>query len=282
MFTAAPIPRYTVQILLPYAQALDPGVIHRQLLMWREDIESIGPHSPAFAGSFHSRGTRPDHFGFAIPTHDLPLLVHVFHAPPDAYGTQLDDALAWSPTWPDRHTAVAACTSSIVVSMIAHRAVNHATLLLAFLSVLDTVLGCVDDLRSVVLHWLPAQRVLPFAQYRMLRMELGPCGPAVNVRVAPISPTDVIADTVGLTGLGLPDLQTITPITDAAALTTKLLQLARTMFVGDPLDVAWTEQMAIVLPCRDALTVQLDDDTGFMTDVTRHRPWTPGAEDTPR
>jgi hypothetical protein len=247
MLTAAPIPRYTVQVLLPYVQALDPNVVHAQLQRWRDDVELIG-------------ATRADQFGFAIPTHDLPLLVHVFHAPPDAYGAQLDDALAWSPTWPDRHAAVASCTSSIVISMIAHRAVNHATLLLAFLSVLDTVLGCVDDLRTAVLHWLPAQRVLPFAQYRMLRMELGPCGPAINVRIAAISPTNVIADTVGLTGLGLPDLQAISRCHDAAKLTGKLVELARTMFVGDPLDVAWTEQSAIVLPCRDALTVQLDSE----------------------
>jgi hypothetical protein len=245
MLTAAPMPRYTVQVLLPYVQALDPYVIHRQLLMWRPDVERIG-------------GDRADHFGFAIPTHDLPLLVHVFHAAPDAYGTQLDDALAWSPTWPERHAAVSGCSASIVVSMIAHRAVNHATLLLAFLSVLDTVLGSVDDVRTAVLHWLPAQRVLPFAQYRMLRMELGPCGPAINVRIAPISPTDVVADTVGLSGLGLPDLQVILPRCDPAELTGRLVRLARSMFVGDPLDCAWTEQSAIVLPCRDALTVQLD------------------------
>ena len=242
---AAPIPRYTVQVLLPYVQALDPDVVHEQLLRWRDDIERIG-------------SSRVDQFGFAIPTQDLPLLVHIFHAGPDAYGAQLDDALAWSPSWPERHAAVAGCTTSIVVSMIAHRAVNHATLLLAFLAVLDTVLGCVDDLRTAVLHWLPAQRVLPFAQYRMLRMELGPCGPAVNVRIAPISHTDVVADTVGLTGLGLPDLQAITPARDPAELTGKLVKLARSMFVGDPLECTWTEQSAIVLPSRDALTVHLD------------------------
>jgi hypothetical protein len=270
MLTAAPIPRYTVQVLLPYVQALDPGVIHSQLLMWRDDITLIEPRKRSARGSTapavvvsvdpSKPSSQPpwDHFGFAIPTHDLPLLVHVFHASPDTYSTQLDDALAWSPSWPERHAAVAGCTSSIVVSMIAHRAVNHATLLLAFLSILDTVLGSIDDLRTAVLHWLPSQRVLPFAQYRMLRMELGPCGPAINVRIAPISLTDVVADTVGLSGLGLPDLQAITPCCDPAILTGRLVSLARSMFVGDPLDVAWTEQSAIVLPCRDALTVQLD------------------------
>ncbi len=185
MLTAAPDPRYTVQVLLPYLQALDPTVVHEQLRRWRDDVELIG-------------GTRADHFGFAIRTHDRPLLVHVLSAPPDAYGAELEDALAWSPTWPERHEAVASCTASIVISMVAHRAVNHATMLLAFLSVLDPVLGCVDDLRTDRLALATgAKCVLPFAQYRMLRMELGPCGPAINVRIAAISPTNVIADTVG-------------------------------------------------------------------------------------
>src|SRR5580698_3956653 len=110
MLTAAPIPRYTVQVLLPYVQALDPGVIHSQLLMCRDDVGLIEPRKRAARGSTapmaaadpSKPSSQPpwDHFGFAIPTHDLPLLVHVFHASPDAYGAQLDDALAWSPSWP--------------------------------------------------------------------------------------------------------------------------------------------------------------------------------------
>jgi hypothetical protein len=238
-------PHYTVQVLLPYSQHLKPNVIHQQLLAWRGDVELIG-------------GAAPNHFGFAIPTGDLPLLVHVFEAAPDAYGAELADALAWSPTWPERYRAVDACTSSIVISMVAHRAVNHATMLLAFLSVLDTVLGAFDDLRPAVLHWMPAQRVLAFGTYRLLRMELGPCGPAINVRIAAISEHDVVADTVGLSGLGLPDLQTVAHDRDPAELTMRLVGLARSMFVGDRLDCTWVEEASLVLPDRDAITVQLD------------------------
>jgi hypothetical protein len=131
-------------------------------------------------------------------------------------------------------------------------------MLLSFLSVLDTVLGSIDDLRPAVLHWMPAQRVLAFASYRMLRMELGPCGPAINVRIAAISDHDVVADTVGLSGLGLPDLQTVVHDHNRAELTTRLVGLARSMFVGDALDCTWIEESSLVLPCRDALTVQLD------------------------
>ena len=246
MQTAPTPPHYTVQVLLPYSQALSPTAIHRQLLAWRADVEPIGGHNPL------------GHFGFAIPTGDLPLLVHIFHAAPDAYASQLEDALAWSPTWMERYAAVDACTHSIVISMVAHRAVNHATMLLAFLSVLDSVLACCEDLRPAVLHWMPAQRVLAFSSYRMLRLEQGPCGPAINVRIAAISDHDMIADTVGLSELGLPDLQAIVHDRDPAELTLTLTRLAKCMFVGDALECSWVEEASIQLPSRDAITVCLD------------------------
>lgn len=238
-------PRYAVQLLLPQQAVLDPAVVHGQLLGWRDDVELIG-------------AARGSHFGFAIPTHDLPLLAHVFPAAPDAYAAQLDDALQWSPTWRERYQAVARCRASLVVSMISHRAVNHATMLLAFLAVLDAVLGSIDDLRATVLHWLPAQRVMPFATYRLLRMELGPCGPAINVRIAHVGESDTVADTIGLADLGLPDLQTLATGRDPAALAFRLVHLARSMFVGDKLDCAWVEEASFSPPRRDALTVQLD------------------------
>ena len=98
MLSTAPPPRYTVQVLLPYSQALDPSIIYRQLLAWRSDVETIGG-----SGNF-------GHFGFAIPTGDLPLLVHIFHASPHAYAAQLVEAIEWSPGWPERQVAIDACT----------------------------------------------------------------------------------------------------------------------------------------------------------------------------
>lgn len=245
MATMTPPPRYAVQLLLPQPAVLDPAVVHGQLLGWRDDVQLIGTR--------HS-----EHFGFAIPTHDLPLLAHVFSAAPDAYAAQLDEALQWSPTWRERYEAVARCRASIVVSMVAHRAINHATMLLAFMSVLDTVMASIDDLRPTVLHWLPAQRVMPFSTYRLLRMELGPCGPAINVRIANVGERDAVADTVGLAGLGLPDLQTLATGRDPAVLAFRLVTLARSMFVGDKLDCAWVEEASFSPPNRDVLTLQLD------------------------
>ena len=238
-------PRYAVQVLLPEPAVIDPTVVHGQLMAWRSDVQLIG----ASGG---------EHFGFAIPTQDLPLLAHVFTASTDAYAAQLDGALQWSPTWRERYEAVARCRSSLVVSMVAHRPINHATMLLAFLSVLDTVLASVDDLRPSVLHWMPAQRVMPFATYRLLRMELGPCGPAINVRISPVGDRDTVADTVGLSDLGLPDLQTLATGRDPAALAFRLVHLARSMFVGEKLDCVWVEEASFSPPCRDVLTLQLD------------------------
>jgi hypothetical protein len=245
MAAMSPAPRYTVQVLLPQAAVLDPAVVHGQLLGWRGDVQLIG-------------ASHGEHFGFAIPTQDLPLLAHVFTAPPDAYGAQLGLALRWSPSWRERYEAVARCQSSLVVSMVAHRAVNHATMLLAFLSVLDTVLASIDDLRPSVLHWLPAQRVMPFSTYRLLRLELGPCGPAINVRIATSGDRDTVIDTVGLSDLGLPDLQARATDRDPTMLTSRLVGLARRMFVGDKLDCVWVEEASFSPPLRDALTLQLD------------------------
>jgi hypothetical protein len=232
-----------VQILLPQPAVIDATVVHDQLLAWRSDVQLIGGEHR--------------HFGFAIPTHDLPLLVHVFPSSPESYTAQLDDALQWSPTWRERHEAVARCHASVAVSMLAHRPVNHATMLLTFLTVFDAVLAGIDDLRPTVLHWIPAQRVMPFSTYRLLRMELGPCGPAINVRITQVG-DDAVADTVGLAELGLPDLQTLATARDPAALTYRLVHLARSMFVGDKLDCVWVEEASYAPPARDVLTIQLD------------------------
>src|SRR5215467_13791584 len=166
------LPRYTVQILIPTPTRLDAPAIHARLRSWREEVELVG------AGT--------DQVTLAIPTNDLPLLVNIYHSAPDTYAAQLREALTWSPSWRERHEAVMRCRSSVVVAMTAHRPVNHASLLLAFLSVLDTVLFTLDDhiCESAVLHWLPSKQVMAVERYRMLRTELGPCGPAVNVRIA--------------------------------------------------------------------------------------------------
>ncbi len=236
--------KYTVQILLPCDVWLDPHELHRRLCEWRPDVEHLGARML-----------------FAIPTNDLPLLVHVFPAFLDTYANELCDALTWSPAW-RWDDLVQRCPTSIAIAMVAQRPINHASLLLAYLAVLDTVLFSLEPhvRERAVLHWIPAQQLLSFDTYRMLRTELGPCGPAVNVRIGRSRTGDGplgewLADTLGLAELGLPDLQIVLEERDPASVVRELRDLVRTVFVGDRLECSWSEESALLPPARDAITL---------------------------
>ncbi len=204
-----------------------------------------------------------EQLGFLIPTGDLPLHVAIFEAAPEAYAAPLCDALTWTPWWHERWDDIAArCPTSIVVEMTVQRPLNYASTLLAFLATLDAVLASLDeeDRIGAVLHWIPAQQLLTIERYRALRIDHGPCGPAVNVRIANASgrPGELLADTVGLAEIGLPDLQLVFSDRDPAEVILQLRRMVRSMFVGDRLDCGWIEEASFVPPERDALTLQLD------------------------
>jgi hypothetical protein len=236
--------RYTVQLLLPRRVVVDPGALHARLQQWRSNVEILG-----------------DRCLFAVPTADLPLLVHVFPAELDTFAASLCDALTWSPSW-RWEDLQRRCPASLAIAMQTQRPLNHAALLLAFLAVLDTVLFSLEpaDRDGAVLHWIPSQQLMSFDRYRLLRTELGPCGPAVNVRIANVTgrPGELLADTIGLAELGLPDLQLVFSDRDPADVTNVLRSLVRSMFVGDRLECSWVEESAFVPPARDALTLQMD------------------------
>lgn len=239
---------YSVQILVPRVVRLEPLDLHRRLQAWRHDVELL-------------RGA--GQLSFVIPTDDLPLIVTVFEAPPETYAAPLCDALTWTPWWHERWDDIAArCPTSIVVELTIQRPINHASMLLAFLAALDAVLFMLpdEDRDGAVLHWIPAQQLLTIDRYRELRVDHGPCGPAVNVRMANVTgrPGELLADTIGLAELGLPDLQMVFADRDPTDVTTHLRLMVRSMFVGDRLDCGWIEEAAFVPPERDALTLQLD------------------------
>jgi hypothetical protein len=239
---------YTVQILVPRAVRLDPLGLHRRMRVWRSDVE-------LFVGA--------GEVGFGIPTADLPLLISIFEAAPETYATPLCDALTWTPWWHEGWDDISArCPTSIVVEMTVQRPINYASMLLAFLATLDTVLAALpdEDRIGAVLHWIPAQQLLTIERYRALRIDHGPCGPAVNVRIANATgrPGELLADTVGLAELGLPDLQLVFSDRDPSEIARQLRLMVRSMFVGDRLDCGWVEETSFVPPERDALTLQLD------------------------
>lgn len=243
---------YTVQLLLPRAARLAPLDLLRRMRAWRPDVQL-------------ARGEGG--LTFRIPTNDLPLLVSIFEAPPEAYAAMLCNALTWTPCWHERWDDLAArCPASIVVEMRVQRPINYASKLLAFLAVLDAVLASLDeeDRAGAVLHWLPAQQLLTLERYRALRIDHGPCGPAVNVRLANATgrPGELLADTVGLAELGLPDLQLVFSDRDPAEVMLRLRLMVRSLFVGDRLECGWIEEESFFPPERDALTLQLDELAG--------------------
>ena len=239
---------YSVQILVPRAVHLKPRSLHRRLWAWRHDVELV---------------LGEGRFSFLIPTNDLPLRVTIFEAAPEAYAAPLCDALTWTPFWHERWDDIAArCPTSIVVEMKAQRPIHYAGMLLAFLAVLDAVLASLDeeDRLGAVLHWIPAQLLLTIERYRALRSDHGACGPVVNVRIANATgrPGELLADTVGLAELGLPDLQLVFTEQDPAAIILRLRLMVRSMFVGDRLECGWIEEPSFFPPVRDALTLQLE------------------------
>jgi hypothetical protein len=240
---------YSVQILLPRWVPVPADEFLARVRRWRPDIRMTH--------------RQVDRATIEIPTDDLPLHAMIFLVPPESYAGQLQDALTWSPTWHEPWDVTAArCPASIVVAMTAQRAMNHASMLLAYLAILDAVLFSLDDSdrASAVLHWIPAQQLMTFDHYLDLRTQLGPCGPAVNIRVANVTgrPGELLADTIGLAELGLPDLQIVFADRDPAEMILRLRLLVRSMFVGERLGCSWIEESALVPPERDALTLQLE------------------------
>jgi hypothetical protein len=209
------------------------------------------------------RPTDATDLDFMIPTADVPMHVRTYQAEPEIFAAELERAMQWSWLWQDRWSEVARrCPWSIVVEMTAVRPVHYAGMLLQFVGVLDHVLSLLDehDRDASLLHWIPAQQILSITQYRVLREELGLCGPAINVRIANATgrPGELLADTVGLAELGLPDLQVVFTDRDPADVAKRLRRLARSIFVGERLDCGWVEEASLVPPLRDALTLELD------------------------
>jgi len=240
-----PAANYRVQLLLPRPAAVDPFVIHRHLKTWREDVELVG--------------TDPGRFAIAIPTGTpIPIVVHIFQAPVDAYARELEQSIVWSQTWRDRREVVARACESFVVATTIAPGPTYAAQILALLTVLDTVLVSLDerDAAAAVLHWIPAQQVMPCIRYRLLRKELGPSGPVVNVRVSQLRPGEMVADTIGFAPLGLPDLQARFCNRDPNDVALRMMLVAKRQFLGEDLDDA-VKDAALAAPSRAMLTIAI-------------------------
>src|SRR5437660_1475668 len=110
-------------------------------------------------------------------------------------------------------------------------------------------------------RWVALDAPAILGALRAWRADVTPVSSTVSELVienATGRPGELLADTVGLAELGLPDLQIAFTDRDPAEITLRLRLLVRGMFAGERLDCSWIEETAFVPPARDALTLQLE------------------------
>ena len=169
-------------------------------------------------------------------------------AEPEIFAAELERALQWSWLWQDRWSEIARrCPWSIIVEMTRAAPVHYAGMLLQFVGVLDHVLSLLDEAgpRGVAAALDagaadPVRHAVPRAARgpRAVRSGDRTCGS----RTRPARPGELLADTVGLAELGLPDLQVVFTDRDPADVAKRLRRLARSIFVGERLDCGWVEE----------------------------------------
>jgi Domain of unknown function (DUF4261) len=131
--------------------------------------------------------------------------------------------------WPDAEQSISKTKAVIeVMDRSAERSARRNRLQL-FHSVIQSVLEVAE---AVAIHWLPSQRIVNPQRYKE---DLGQGGllfsAAVNVRMFKVEQSEQrIMDTMGLTGLGCPDLQCYFTNIDPAKIGLYLYELAEYVF----------------------------------------------------
>jgi Domain of unknown function (DUF4261) len=131
--------------------------------------------------------------------------------------------------WPDAEQAISKTKAVVEVTDGSADEAARKNRLQLFHNVVQSVLEVVEPL---AIHWLPSQRIVNPNRYKE---DLGQGGllfsSAVNVRMFKIQQSNErIMDTMGLTGLGCPDLQCYFTNLDPAKIGLYLFQLAEYVF----------------------------------------------------
>jgi hypothetical protein len=108
--------------------------------------------------------------------------------------------------WPEAEAAVNRARALITVTDLLAGELQRKTRLKLFHGVVQATL---DHLNPLAIHWLPSQRVVNPARYKEdLANDQPYFSSAVNVRLFRVEDSEErIMDTMGLTALGVPDLQ---------------------------------------------------------------------------
>jgi hypothetical protein len=123
--------------------------------------------------------------------------------------SEIDAALQQSWDWPEARAAAAVGQHTLIVTQLFAAGLIHDRRLELFHKAL---LSVIETGQYVAIYWKPSQRFVGPADYVRRKTEMPPdvIYPAVNVRMFRITnraPGELVMDSVGLSALGLPDVQ---------------------------------------------------------------------------
>lgn len=197
---------YAVELLFETAPTIQSDLLLKALRQTCPDIEPLG--TPGDASSFHFvHSSHLVHYDQGA----MPAQLVIFSGKRKGDHTGLQDAVQQSWNLPDAEKVVAALPHKILVTDLMARGLPYKERLSIFLDALEAI---VSTLKCPAIHWRASQQITSSAffleAHRRKNRHVLLAGP-LNVRFFNISdaklPGEAVADTMGLSIFGLPDIQ---------------------------------------------------------------------------
>ncbi len=214
---------YIVQLLLETEQKLNPDRLLEALRKHCGSVESM-EEQPGLLAFAHPEQLMRVKEGL-VPAQSMFTETELIEKPLEFFSSSLTQT--WD--WPDSEQVVARTKAVIGITDSFNDGLTRKTRLKLFHSVVQAAL---ELTQPVAIHWLPSQRIVSPERYRE---DLGQGGQlfssAVNVRMFKVEESNErVMDTMGLTGLGCPDVQCHFINLDPAQIGVYLYQLAEYVF----------------------------------------------------
>jgi hypothetical protein len=191
---------YIIQLLYQETPKLDENLLLETLRKRCGSVEPIEEQSGIF-GFAHTEKLMRVQEGL-IPAQSLFTAPEYCEKPIDAFSASLTQT--WD--WQEAESVLSKVKSVVSIS---DAFIDGLTRKTRIKLIHDVVLSTMEVSQPIALHWLPSQRIVNPSRYVDDLSQGGQLfSSAVNVRMFKVENSDErVMDTMGLTGLGLPDLQ---------------------------------------------------------------------------
>jgi hypothetical protein len=193
---------YMVELLYEVSPEINAHALLSELRKRCGRVDKLGEKDDVYLYAF------PD---LTIEYTDSTVCAQVFLAYPNKEKGKLDveEALQQSWAWREARETIAMCSTSLLLTDMMTRGLEHKIRLNLFHNALESVLTIAP---CKVIHWVASQQVINPSTYLKARRsdDFHPLRFALNVRFYRISSGkegEMLMDTMGLGTLGLPDLQ---------------------------------------------------------------------------